>query len=850
MLRVVWRNLVARKLRLLLSAFAIVLGVSFVSGSLIFTNAIGAVFDGIIEDSTADVEVAFEGAGDFDSAEDDRTFGPEVVAAVRALPEVEEAYPAVSSNSMFVIGSDGKVVGGNGPPGIGTVASDITSLNGEPIFRLQEGDFPDGPREFAVDETTAERGSLEVGDEVEIVTPGDPPTITATLTGVFAFGEGGLNGATLSVFDIDYLQELLVGGRDVYQTVSVEVADGVTQQEAAEAIREALPEDSGIVARTGDAVVEKNRETLDEILGFLNTFLLVFAGVSLVVGTFLIINTFSILVAQRSRELALLRALGASRRQVNRSVLAEALGIGLVGSTLGVAGGWLLARGLSALVAAFGADFSSASYDLTVPAVVASYVVGIVVTTAAAYGPARRASRIAPVAAMRDDVALPETSMRRRVVVGTLLVVAGVASMAAGLLDLGGDVLIEIGGGMLAVLIGVALLSPLVARPVISVFALAYRPFGAVGRLAAENSRRNPRRTAATASALMVGLALMAMMSIFGASASASTDETFKTAYRSQLIISNAVGTPFSPAVAEQAREIDGVQTVASLRFAQADVEGGGTAFMIGVDPEDYAAAMADVPFFAGALDDLGPGRILIGQKQAEDLGVGLGDDVEVTFQGGEQTLEVAGIFDQAGGIPSSWVVTQDTLAEAGVRPLDMMVFLVQEPGADLDRITADVEQITEDLPTVKLQSLQGFADEQRAQTDQFLAFVNVLLALSVLIAVLGVVNTLALSVIERTREVGLLRAIGMSRRQLRTMVRLESIVIAVFGALLGVTMGVGFGVGLVRSLRDEGITELSVPFGTLLAFGVVSIVIGVLAAVLPARRAARLDVLDAITTE
>jgi putative ABC transport system permease protein len=440
--------------------------------------------------------------------------------------------------------------------------------------------------------------------------------------------------------------------------------------------------------------------------------------------------------------------------------------------------------------------------------------------------------------------------MRRRIAFGVVLVVLGVGSMAAGLLDVGGDVLVEIAGGMLGVLIGMALLSPLFARPVISLFDVLFKPFGTVGKLAAENSRRNPRRTAATASALMVGLALMAMMSIFGASASASTDSTLKESYRSQLIISNAVGTPFSPAVAEKARKIDGVRTVASVRYAQAKVKGAGGVFLIGVDPKDYADVVAGVPFLAGALTDLGPGKVLIGKKQADKLGVGVGDEVKVTFQAGAQELEVAGVFDQAGAIPSSWVVDQQTLEKGGVKPLDSMVFLVKDDDASTAAITERVDAITKDLPTVKLQSLQGFADEQRKQTDQFLTFVNVLLALSVLIAILGVVNTLALSVIERTREVGLLRAIGMSRRQLRTMIRLESIVIAVFGALLGVGMGIAFGVGLVKSLRDEGITDLAVPVPTLLAFGVVSVLIGVLAAVLPARRAARLDVLDAITTD
>jgi putative ABC transport system permease protein len=845
-LKVTWRNLAARKLRLLLSAFAIVLGVAFVAGSLIFTDALDGSFDDIVDGSTADVEIAYRGAASWDSAQDARVIDAAVADRLGELPEVDSVHPWTQLQTVFVIGSDGKVVGGNGAPGLAFNYNEARAITGRPIFTLQDGALPAGAGEVALDETTVERAGYDIGDTVRLVTPGRPPTVEAELTGVIRFGAGGLNGATLTVFDRQWMQDQFFGGRDVYNAISLNAADGVTQRQLADAAQEVLPR--GVVARTGDAVVTDTKNQIDEIMGFLNTFLLVFAAVSLVVGTFLIINTFSILVAQRSRELALLRALGASRGQVNRSVLLEAFGVGLVGSTLGLLGGYGLALALKALFGTFGLDIGDARFTVAPRTVVASYAVGIVVTVLAAYLPARRASRIAPVQALRDDVAMPESSLHVRMLIGSLLVAAGAASMAAGLMDLGGNALIEIGAGMLAILIGVALLSPLVGRPFIRLFGVAFRPFGSIGRLATENSLRNPRRTAATASALMVGLALMTMMAILGSSASASTDEAVKTGLTSQFIVSNAVGQPFSTDVARQIRTLDSVDTVASMRYASAEVDGR-PAFMAAVEPEDLAAVI-DVPLAAGSLGGLTDGTVLVGARNAETRGLEVGDRVTLTFQGGEVDVEVAGILAAGGALPADWLVTQQTLVEGGLFPLDSMLFIKKAVGVSTADLRADVDAITADLPTVTLTDPQQFADEQKAQINQLLYLIYGLLVLSVFIAALGVVNTLALSVIERTREVGLLRAIGISRPQLRTMIRLESIVIAVFGALLGLAMGVAFGVTLMRSLEDEGLTEIVVPWVTLVAFVLASALLGVLAAVFPARRAAKLDVLRAISTE
>jgi putative ABC transport system permease protein len=847
-LLVTWRNLVARKVRLLLSAFAIVLGVAFVAGSLIFTHAMGGAFDNIIEGSTADAEVAFKGAGDFDSGQDNRTFPSSVVTQLEGLPEVASAHPQNSLQTVFVIGKNGKVIGGNGPPGLANNWSGAVSLTGKPILTLLRGSKPDAPGEIALDVDTVKKGGFKLGDEVTLATPGTPPILKEKLTGVVEFGSGGLNGATLTIFDRSYLQQLFLGGHDVFSTVSLNAKDGVSQEQLVRAAKTVLPQ--GLDVRTGDAYVKSNKASLDKILGFLQTFLLVFAGIALVVGIFLIINTFSILVAQRSRELALLRAMGASRKQVNRSVLAEAIIMGLVGATVGLGVGYLLALGLRWLFGQFGLDLSRAEFPMTWSAVVWSYALGIIVTAIAATVPARRASRIPPIAALRDDVALPESSMRLRVLVGTVLVLVGALAMAAGLAGDGNVGLIGIGGGVLLILVAVALMSAFLGQPVLRLFGAVYsRLFGTVGRLAAQNALRNPRRTGATASALMIGLALMTMMSIFGASASASTDAAIGQTLTSQFIVSNVVGQPFSTAIATELRTRPGVEAVTQLRSASPELKGGGNAWTVAVDPTAFRQAFA-IPTVAGSFAALAPGTVAVAAPEAKKHGFKLGDTVTMKFQAKSIGLKVVALFPSAAALPGNYVVTPDVLERGGLTPLDAMVFVTKDQAASTSAVRRQIEDVIKDLPTVTVKDPEGFAAEQKKQVNQFLYLIYGLLGLSVIIAILGVVNTLGLSVIERTREVGLLRAVGLTRRHIRTMIRLESVVVAVLGGVLGTLMGVLFGATLVIALKDQGLTELAVPWPWLGGFLLLAAVAGVLAAVVPARRAARLDVLKAIGTE
>jgi putative ABC transport system permease protein len=847
MLRISWRTLFARKVRLALSAFAIVLGVAFVAGSFIFTDAMGDAFDGIIEGSTSDVEIAYRGANDFDAQQDSRVIAAAVVDRLRALPEVASVHATDRLQSVYVIGRSGKVVGGNGPPGLAFNDTGAHSLTGRPIITLVRGALPDAANRIALDVDTARKAGYGVGDRATLVTPGDPPTLRATVVGLVEFGSGGLNGATLTLFDRRFMQDRFFGGRDVYSSVSLDAAPGFTRSQVRDAAQRVLP--PGVVAQTGDTLVRTNKATLDRILGFLDTFLLVFAAVSLVVGTFLIINTFSILVAQRSRELALLRALGASRRQVNASVLLEATVVGLFGSTVGIGAGYLLARGLQLLFGVVGFDLSRASFPVTVRTVVASYAVGVVVTVVAAYLPARRASRIPPVAALRDDVALPESSLRRRVVAGFGLVAVGTGAMAAGFMRHGDPGLTLIGVGMLAILVGVSLLSPWLGRPLTGAFGIGYRrAFGTVGVLAAQNSVRNPRRTAATASALMIGLALVSLMSILGRSATASTDAAVRRSLTSQLVVSNLVGTPFSTSVASRIRRVDGVRSVAELRTASASI-GTDRVFVGAVDPRDLGLALT-VPVKAGSLLALRPGTVAVTARAAARHGYRLGRTIPLTFQGGRVRLRLVALLESSAALPASYLVTPDALVKGGLEPLDTLLFVTTNDPARTASVRRDLERIIEDLPTVTVKDPGQFAQEQRAQINLFLYFIYALLGLAVVIAVLGIINTLALSVIERTREVGLLRAVGLSRRQLRRMVRLESVIVAVLGAVLGVGMGLLFGVALQRAVADQGVDVLSVPWLQLVLFVALAAVAGVLAAVLPARRAARLDVLAAIGAE
>jgi putative ABC transport system permease protein len=848
MLHASWKSLLARKLRLLMSGFAIVLGVAFVAGSLIFTDTLGQAFTKIMAGSVGDVVVRPVGAVNDQNTQSAKTLPASLVKSLATVDGAARVDGSVSAVGVFVIGRDGKVIGAQGAPGIAVNFSDAPAAHGVQGLSITSGRPPAKAGEITLDPVTADKAGYKIGDTVPMVTSGAQPSLKATMVGVGKFGGGGLAGASLTTFDLKTAQQLFEGGRDVYNGIWVTARDGVSQAELRDQVKALLP--AGVEAVTGDKAADEAASEINQALSFISTFLLVFAGVSLVVGTFLIINTFSILVAQRSRELALFRALGASRRQVSRSVLFEALVIGFVGSTVGLALGFVLATGIKALFAAIGLDLSGSPLVFEPRTALIAYLVGILVTAFAAYLPGRRASRIAPVEALRDDVAMPESSIRRRAGIGLAMTALGGVALVVGLFTSITNALVYIGGGMLFVVVGVAIASPLLGRPVVALVGILYRRmFGTVGRLAAQNAMRNPRRTAATASALMVGLTLVSMMAVFGQSTKASVDKTIADSFSADYVVSNAIGVPFSPAIVDQVKKVPGVGAVARFRFVAAKV-GADSTQVGGIEPVPFAKAMK-VKMDTGRIGALSGQTLLVESKLARQKGLVVGDKVTMSIAGNVASYPVVGTFEALPGITGwQYLTSLQALSAAGVVPADNFAYVVRAPGSDAATVRAGIDKVVAGLPTVTLKDQAEFAAEQRAPVDQMLALIYALLGLAVVIAVLGIVNTLALSVIERTREVGLLRAVGLSRRQLRTMVRLEAVIISLLGAVLGVGLGLVFGVALQRSQADSGVEVLSVPFVQLIIFVALAALVGVLAAVWPARRAARLDVLRAITTD
>ncbi|WP_028472713.1 ABC transporter permease [Nocardioides alkalitolerans] len=851
MFRAAWKSLLGRKLRLLMSTFAIVLGVAFVAGSLMFSDTLQRSFTALFSSTVGDVVVRPTSGTSFGAVDGStRSVPASLVDEIAEVDGVARVDGKVSAPGVFVVDTDGKVVGGQGAPGLALGYDEAPIAGGGEGLRVVEGSPPTRAGEIALDEATAERAGYEVGDEVTLVSPVAEGELTQRLVGVSAFAGGAsLNGATITVFDMATAQSVFLGGTDAFTDIWVSAEPGVSQAELRDAVAPLLPD--GVEAVTGDDAAEEGASLLLEAISFLTTFLLIFAGIALVVGGFLIVNTFSILVAQRSRELALLRALGASQRQVVRSVQFEALVLGLLGSTLGLGLGVLLAMGIRALFANFGLDLGGQSLVLEPRTVLAAYGVGVLVTMAAAWGPARRTSRIAPVQALRDDVALPETTIRRRLLAGVGLIAVGAGAMAYGLLATPPRIAWWVGLGVLAVLLGVAAAAPVIARPFLAgAHALFRRLFGTVGNLAGLNALRNPRRTTATASALMIGLALASTMAILGDSAKASVDQTIDESFPGDFLVSNQIGQGFSTGIADRMREVDGVSALAALRYGIVEVDG---------DPRGLAAAdlaevdrVVEVDVVEGEAADLVDGTVMVDADYAEDNDVTVGDGLTIGTVGGEVDYEVVAVYEPNPVIGFALLTTVPTLLEAGYLDVDNTLVIdadAASPGG-LAGVEDRLDAVVGDNPLVTVKDQAAYADEQREPIDQLILIIFALLGLALVIAVLGIVNTLALSIIERTREVGLLRAVGLGRGQLRVMITLESVVIAVLGAVLGLLLGLVFGVALLRSLRDEGLEVISVPVGQLALFLGLSLVIGVLAAVLPARRAARLDVLAAVSAE
>ncbi|MDY7104336.1 MAG: FtsX-like permease family protein [Actinomycetota bacterium] len=846
MLKLTLRQLLSHKIRFAMTTFAVVLGVSFVVGSFTLADSLREVFgtlgDDIVEGTDAEVRGVEQFEGDASSRQ---LVDESVLDVVRGVDGVEKAAGEVNGSAVVLDAAGEQVAADSFPQLIAWEGAPPGETDGN--LTIIEGAAARG-EEIAVDVDTAADEDITIGDTLTVRSAAE--TRELTVSGLVRFGDEdtGLAGAALWIVDPPTAQALL-GLGDSFQTISVQAADGVDPVELTERIGDQLGADYEVV--TSEAVAEEFSDEFSSIIDIFRNALLAFALVALVVSAFLINNTFNIVLGQRIRELALLRALGAASRQVTFAVVAEAVAVGLIASLAGVGFGLVVALGLKALIASQGGGLPDGPLVVAPLTWVAAFVVGVGVTTVASLAPARKASTIPPVAAMRDGMAFGGASGRRRFVIGTALLAVGAAMLGYGLFGDPGStpaLLTMLGGGALGVFVAVAALSPLVARPVVRTLgAPLARVFGTAGRLSRENAARSPQRTAATASALMVGLALVAMAATVGESLKQSFLGVIDDTITADVFVTDESFVGASPMFVDEVSQLPEIEAVTGFRFGQVRVDGDGKE-VLSADGT-VLDELIDPNFVEGGTEGLTDDGLLLHEDPATERGLHVGDTVEVVFaETGARTLTVTGIYEDA-SILGNWLIDQTTF-EANFPPqaqVDSIAAATFVEGTDLNAGMAAVDAVGERYPEVKIEDRAEFRANQKAQIDQTLYTISILLVFAVIIAALGIANTMALSVFERTRELGLLRAVGMSRRQLRRMVRWESVIVAVFGAVLGVGLGVVFGIGAVSAMPDSVMNTFAIPTGTLIVILVGAGIVGLVAAYLPARRAGKLDVLRAI---
>ena len=906
MLRLTFRNITRRKLRFALTTLAVVLGVAFLSTSFFLTDRLRDSFDELATDISGDIDLVVRTSIDEGAERINRLpFPEEVLGLLVDVPGVRNVWPSVQAWNVvpLYIDEEGdlKAIDTNGgapqfgfnvTPPDGSDYGDTTSVSeGSQLF-LTDGRLPRRTEsvldpttvgEFALDNKTADDFEFVIGETYTISAPGGNRQFV--LVGTANFGDPDENknlGANLSLFDEETTQEIAnkVG---LYDEISIYLEDGADEAAAMGQIQErldlatdefravlaSLPEGQQIQLSafgqtelevvTAATKIAEDQSDFDQFINIISSVLLAFAIIAVVVSAFIINNTFSIVIGQRVRELALLRALGATGRQISRSVKLEAVVIGVVATALGLVAGYLLSTLLVWVLVNIGFGELPGSIPVRPRTIVAASIVGVGATLISAIGPSRRVRQIPPVAALRDDVRLTPTGLRRRLIVGSAVALVGIGALAGGMtIEMSTRaVLTAIGGGALATFMGVYLLSPAVTRPVSAALGWPIRKVYRIpGRLATDNARRSPRRTAATAAALTIGLALVSLAAVVSDSIKATFLSTLDQSVEADLFVypgtfnpqagfSAELGTDLQSLAAEQP---DLVESAMTMRWTMGAVKIGGDFKDLVAAELDILADHMNVQVIEGSEFGAGNNGVLVHVDPAGDLGLVVGDPVPVDFPGGRTSeLTVAAIFEDS-ALLGNWVVDVSVFdAYLPTAPVSWISVLFPD---DADNISsrAAVEAYTDSYPQVAVEDQSEFRKTQEDQLDQLLSIIQVFLGLSLLIAVLGITNTLALSVYERTRELGLLRAVGMTRRQLRRMVRWEAVIIALFGGLLGVAMGVLFGLAAIAAIPQEFVNIVSIPYGSLLNYLVISAIFGMVAAILPARRAARLNVLDAIS--
>jgi putative ABC transport system permease protein len=852
MFKVIVHGLLARKFRLVATALAVTLGVAFMAGTLVLTDTFGQTFNdlsaGVYKGTDAVVRATAVFNGPQFTGEQRPFVDASLASTLSRVPGVAAAEGSVMGYTRL-IGKDGKALGNpvNGAPTLGGNWNQVAALN---PWHLVAGHAPQAAGQVVIDRKSARDGHLRVGDFTTVLVKGPPQRVQ--VVGIISFGTADSpGGASVALFTTPVAQQF-VAAPGKYSSIVFVAKPGVSQQQLVSSLKQAIPH--GTEAITGAAQTKELQNQFQTMLSYFNTFLLIFAVVALLVGAFMIFNTFSITVAQRTRENGLMRALGASKRQVLVAVLLEAVVVGIIASLIGLAAGVAVAMGLKAMLSGLGFGMPSAGIVFTARTALIAGLAGLAVTMVAALSPARKAAKVTPVAAMQDvTVGSTGYGSKERVMVGTAILALGVAALFTGLFTNVSSRVLVVGAGALLVFFGVSVLGRTVSLPLSrAVGAPLPRLRGVTGKLARQNAMRNPKRTAASASALMIGVGLVGFFTILASSSTSSVNSAIDRAVAGDIVIDSGGGLMggVDPGLAQQLGKLPQVQAATGVAVGLAQVNGK-VEQLAAVDP-GAASKLFDVNPVQGSMAGLSRNGIAVYKDVATTEHLKLGSTVSAQFKDtGAQKLTVALIYGEAAGAPAPryFMGNEAFNANFPVR-YDTRVFVKKAPGVSTAAAMAAVRAVATKYSGTTVMDQAAFKADQAKPMQQQLMLVYVLLALAILIALLGIGNTLALSIFERTRELGVMRAVGMTRHQLRAMIRWESVIIALQGTALGLLIGVFFGWALVLAMRNQGITEFSVPLLTLLIVVVLAGLAGAAAAIWPSRRAAKLNILRAIVTE
>ncbi len=853
MLRVTIRNLLARKFRLLSTALAVTLGVAFMAGTLVLTDTMGKTFDdlavGVYKGTDAAVRATAVFKGPQYMGEQRRLVTESLLRKLSHVPGVAAARGSISGYTRL-IGKNGEALGNpaTSAPTMGGNWIGVPALN---PYRLVAGHAPDAAGQVAIDAKSARDGQLRVGDTTTVLAKGPPQRVR--VVGIVKFGTADSpGGASVALFSTAVAQRL-IAAPGKYNSLVFAASEGVSQQQLASNLRRVLP--PGTEAVTGKTIAKELQDAFKPVVTFTNSFLLVFAAVALIVGAFMIFNTFLITVTQRTREHGLLRALGASKRQVLTSVMAEAVAIGVIASLIGLAAGIGVAVGLKALLSALGIELPLGGIVFTAGTAIVSFLTGLAVTIVAAVSPARKAAKVAPVAAMHEGiVGSTGYGSKERIMVGSAILTLGVAALFTGLFASFANRVLVVGAGVLLVFFGVSVLGRTVSLPLSrAVGAPLPRLRGVTGVLARQNATRNPKRTAASASALMIGVGLVAFITILASSLIASVNSTIDRRLAGDIVVDSGGGMMggLDPALARRLDKLPQVSAATGVGLGVAQIYGK-PEMLAAVDPGAAGKIFAVSPV-QGSIGALGRSGIAVSEGVASAEHLKVGDTVPVLFRDtGLQRLRVALIYGdrQAAPLQTRYFLGTPAYGANFTGRFDSQVFVMKAPGVSMASALAAVRAVAAGYPGTSVLDQAAYKAERAKPYQQVLSLMYALLALAIVIALLGIGNTLALAIYERTREVGVLRAVGMTRGQLRATIRWESVIIALQGTFLGLLIGVFFGWALVLAMRGQGVTVFSLPIRTLLIVVVLAALAGIVAAILPSRRAAKLNILRAISSE